>query len=321
MAKSPSHRPGDNEKKIADADWLLSDTPKAKADPKAKARSSPSPQTPPSRSSSESDHGYGLAEGHEVTGDSAELPVPPVAAPAATPRRPKPKIDSEGMEEGMGRPAEPSPTASQYDDSTPDVDQVWTRGAEWGGHLFLMAMAGGLIGFLIYLSFSLGMWFLAFLLMMAGGVVMMALCYPLFITLERPVRITPEQAAKDYYGMLSHMLPHYPRMWLLLSSAGRRSGEFHSFGQFQGYWRRTLAKLQGGLKATSLNPLRFKVEDFRSEKSAGATVVNARFTLRVYRGDPGTGTEVASYSMSTGMVKGPDRMWYLNSGTLPNERR
>jgi hypothetical protein len=200
------------------------------------------------------------------------------------------------------------------------VDQVWTRGAEWGGSLVKIAIAAAGTGFAVYVALSLSMYFLAFLLIGLGGVIVLALCYPIFITLERPVRITPEQAAKDYYTMLSHLFPHYERMWLLLSTSGQTSREFSSFGQFKRYWKQTLARLQGG-KASQINPLRFQVEDFHSEKSAGMTSLNAKFTVKVFRGEPTPDNEVASYLIASGLVKGPDRMWYLNNGMLPNERK
>ncbi len=56
-----------------------------------------------------------------------------------------------------------------------------------------------------------------------GAVGLLLLCYPLFITMERPIRITPEQAVNDYYAALSHSIPHTRRMWLLLSEEGRYS--------------------------------------------------------------------------------------------------
>ena len=58
------------------------------------------------------------------------------------------------------------------------------------------------------------------LILLVGGLGAVVLSYPILITLERPVRITPEQAARDYFGALSHHFPHYRRMWLLLSARG-----------------------------------------------------------------------------------------------------
>jgi hypothetical protein len=292
MAGSPSQRPEDD-RKIADADWLKDDVPKAKSKPTTAGSSRPV---------ADADHSYDVLGKSSEHSDTEEPPPPPVRSPPSASRKPSRRDDGPETEKA-GPPA--------------TVDQVWSRGAEWGGHLTFLAIAAAVVGLLIYVVFSLGLYFVAFLLIGLGGAVLIALCYPIFITLERPVRITPEQAAKDYYAMLSHGLPHYPRMWLLLSSAGRSSGDFSTFGEFRNYWKGKLASLQGG-KASTLNPLKFQVESFRSEKSAGATSVTARFTVKVFRETPGPSNEVASFEIKSGLVKGPDRMWYLNNGTLPD---
>jgi hypothetical protein len=296
MAGPSSPVPDGDDKKIADADWLRGDAPGAK--PKATPAGKPRVE--------DVDHSYDVVEGEDERAEAA-APVPPTIPVRAAPRKPKPKAGGEGE---ASAPASPPAT----------VEEVWSRGAEWGGHLVLIAIVAAVIGVLIYFAMAATQFLIAFLVAGLGGAALLALCYPIFITLERPVRITPEQAAKDYYAMLSHILPHYRRMWLLLSSAGKVSGEFSSFEEFQSYWKRTLARLQGG-KPSPLNPLKFEVAEFNSEKSAGMTVLTAKFTIKVYRGEPSPASEVASYLISSGLVKGPDRMWYLNNGTLPPERK
>src|SRR4051812_22480335 len=105
----PSSPKPENEKNIADADWLMSDAPKAK--PKAAPAGT-------SRPIAEPDHSYDVIAGPDEPADPGAplaVPVPPVA-----PRKPKPK--SEAAEAvAAGPPA--------------TVDQVWSRGAEWGGSL------------------------------------------------------------------------------------------------------------------------------------------------------------------------------------------
>jgi hypothetical protein len=301
MAGPPSPVPEDDKKKIADADWLVGDAPKAKPRPKAPPTASSRPIAEPE------DHSYDVLGGHH---EPTDAPVPPpMAVPPVVPAAPRKKAKAKAEVE---EPAETGPPAR--------VDQVWTRGAEWGSSLVKVAIAALVVAFLVYMAFSITQFFLGFLIAGLGGLIVLALCYPIFITLERPVRITPEQAAKDYYAMLSHLFPHYQRMWLLLSSAGQASREFSSFGQFKSYWQRTLNKLQGG-KPSPFNPLKFQVEDFHSEKSAGMTSLTAKFTVKVFRGEVEPANEVASYLITLGLVKGPDRMWYLNNGTLPNERK
>jgi hypothetical protein len=171
------------------------------------------------------------------------------------------------------------------------------------------------VGTLLYATFrveALGAW----AVMLAFAIVgLTILAYPLFITLERPVRVTPEQAVKDYFNALSHRVPHLKRMWLLLSTDGRNAPEFGSFAAFSSYWKRRLAEWKAESKPQGvLNPLEVEVVDFKSEKSAGQTEIDGEFSARVML--PGQAEPVASYRVSARFVRGADKMWYLEKGTL-----
>src|SRR5438105_2786692 len=117
MAKSAPPPPGDNEKKIADADWLVRDAPKSSPKPKPKA-------APPAADSpqADDDHSYDLVDGEETTFRWDEPPAPPVpvAAPAAPAAAPKPRVKDEWEQD-----------AADEDDADAAVEQVWSRGAEW----------------------------------------------------------------------------------------------------------------------------------------------------------------------------------------------
>ncbi len=196
------------------------------------------------------------------------------------------------------------------------MDEVWTRWGEWGPNLVVLAAAAVASGGLIMFALSLGWLAIAFFLLLLAGAGLLALSYPIAITLERPVRFTPEQAIRDYFAALSHHFPHYRRMWLLLSSAGKTSRWFGSLEGFKGYWEERLAALRGG-RAGKYTPLKFQIEDFKSEKSAGLSSIGVKFTLKVsIRGQQADGP-VATLRIETSLVKGPDKMWYLNDGTLP----
>ena len=108
------------------------------------------------------------------------------------------------------------------------VEETWSRWAEWGPTAFFIACWLGVVLFVVYLLFGMEAYGLAFLTLFGGGIIAIGLSYPILITLERPVRITPEQAVRDYYGALSHHVPHFRRMWLLLSTAGRTSTAYGS---------------------------------------------------------------------------------------------
>ncbi len=127
--------------------------------------------------------------------------------------------------------------------------------------------------------------------------------------------MTPEQAVKDYFAALSHRVPHVRRMWLLLSTDGRNASAFGSFDAFKAYWTRRLAEWKAEARSQGvLNPLVVEVADFKSEKSAGQTEIDADYTARVLA--PGRPEPVANYRVSLRLVRGSDRMWYLEKGTL-----
>ncbi|MFO0953965.1 MAG: hypothetical protein U0835_22970 [Isosphaeraceae bacterium] len=196
------------------------------------------------------------------------------------------------------------------------VDQVWSRWAEWGPNLIVVAAAAAFALLVLYGLLSAEQYWLAFFFLLIGGVGVLVLCYPIFITLERPVRVTPEQAVRDYYGALSHHRPHYRRMWLLLSRDGRLCSSYGSFEGFQKYWKDRLAELKRG-RASASTPLKFVVEDFKSAKSAGMDELPGSFTIKVLvRGRQGEGP-IESIRVQSTFIKGPDRMWYLDHGTLP----
>ena len=292
MAKLPP-APDDEESEVADVTWLVEEALCATPSPAKPTPYVPTPARPAPLDPAPVDE-YAVVGGDDLADDIA----PP-------PRKPKPRRDDDSP---LRAPPEPSAT----------VDQVWSRWAEWGGTLLLLAIVALAEAFLLFLAFSAGLYPLMFLLVLLSGTVLIALCYPIFITLERPVRITPEQAVKDFYAALSHALPHYRRMWLLLSSAGRSSGQFSSFGGFKACWAERHAALRG-TQGGRWPPLRFEVADFQSDKSAGQTALDAKFTLNVFLGDKQDKPPLQSYWIKMGLVKGPDRMWYLNKGTLPSE--
>ena len=282
----PSKGPAaENDPDAADAAWLLRDAPKPEAGPARHPVVTP-----------EATEGFELADS-----------PPPTRAPAWTP----PGLDAETDGAPVVRRARPSSRAA-----TPStVDQVWSRGAEWGPTLAVLAMWTALIGFLLYLALRGEFYSLAMLILAAGMTVGAVLCYPILITLERPVRIIPEQAAKDFYGALSHHRPHYRRMWLLLSNAGRTSSRFASFEGFQKYWVEKLKHLRQG-HAGSSTPLTFVVADFKADKSVGKTAIDAEWNVKVFvlgRREQGP---LWSLPVEAIFTKGTDGMWYLDDGSL-----
>jgi hypothetical protein len=196
------------------------------------------------------------------------------------------------------------------------VDEVWTRQAEWGPTIIVLVVVGLGVFFSAYFLFSVDNMALPFFILLVGGAAWVALSYPILITMERPVRMTPEQAVKDYFAALSHHFPHFRRMWLLLSTPGRTCGAYGSYEGFKNYWRARLAQLRGD-RAGKFTPLNFDIIEFKADKSGGKQALEAKFIVVVHlRGRRADGP-VAKLRARTWTVKGPDNMWYLDNGTLP----
>ena len=283
---------GDPEPEIGAAEWLFHD--EAGAQPKPAPDSNVAP-------GSATNEVFDLAEGPSSEDLPQLKPIGPPTAAGAT-----------------------GPTRAARDqfrlDPSELVEEVWSRLSEWGGTLLVVLGWLAIVFTVVYFALQWDLYGIAFMTLLLGCIAAAVLSYPILITLERPVRITPEQGLRDYYGALSHHFPHYRRMWLLLSSAGRISTAYGSFEGFKAYWKDQLAQLRQG-HAGSLTPLVFEVADFRADKSAGKVRIEAKFALKVWvRGRRQDGT-IHSLPMSLALVRGPDNMWYLEDGTLNRDRR
>ena len=283
----PTRPRGDQvEPDIAAADWLLGDEEQKRSSP-----STPKPTSPAA------DEVFDLADGSSsdwIEVNRSVSPNSPSARESAKKTRtaPAPQADPEQL-----------------------VPETWSRMREWGPNLLVLGAWGFSIALVSYFILGQEHYYLALLTFLAGIVGGAVLAYPMLITLERPVRITPEQAVRDYYAALSHHVPHLRRMWLLLSAAGRVSYSFGSYEGFKGYWRGRLADLRSG-HAGPLTPLVFEVTEFKSDKSAGKTAIDATFVVKVFvRGKRGQGP-VRSIPCRLTLVRGPDKMWYLENGLL-----
>ncbi len=283
MADLPTGRDAEKAPNMASAEGLFRDAPA----PKAQRQPEPAPAAP------EEVEGFDLV-------DEPEPVTPRPAAPAWS-------VDDE--------PVTRRPRASSRLASPSSVDQVWTRWAEWGAEVVLLGIWALLILFLLYVTLGGAYYTMALTVLALGVFGGLVLAYPLFITMERPVRMSPERAVKDFYDALSHHRPHYRRMWLLLSNAGRTSAKFASYEGFRTYWSNILRELKSG-RASAMTPLAFQVADFNAKKSDDKMAADASWTVNVYvRGKREEGP-IASLPMESTFSKGSDNMWYIDQGTL-----
>lgn len=281
-------RPGDDPEAIADAAFLFDDTEHQQTPAQSIPGLNPEP----------------VVEGYDIEGGDFETSPPtpePVRPPILIPAKKKPREEASVS------------VRQDRDDREESVDVVWSRWGEWGPTLSVLSAIGlGLLVVLYLFGSILG--FYSLLVVFLTGVVMVLLAYPIAVTLERPTRMTPEQAVKDYYEALSHHFPAYRRMWFLLSDRGKSAPEFGSFPEFRSAMTLRMKELRGS-EIKPMTPLSFKVETFKSEKSGGLKKIDASYKLRVLA--RGSDETIATYAIKTTLVRGPDNMWYLNSGEIP----
>jgi hypothetical protein len=291
-----------SEPEIAAAEGLFRDAPAGKT-------AKPAGSAPPGAAGGQ-DETFELADSPYAETEDAGQPVPVVPSTDRPGARPREAARPKTGRAGDAYPIDPEAL----------VDVVWSRGAEWGPNLLIVAAWVFAAAVILYFLVGWVPYGISFLLLLIGAAGAIALSYPILITLERPVRITPEQAVKDYYGALSHHVPHYRRMWLLLARTGRTCSSYGSFEGFKAYWNEKLRTIKGS-QAGALTPLVFEVENYRADKSSGKSQVEVKFTLKIsVRGQRQAGP-IASIPGQTSLVRGPDKMWYLESGTLPHAHR
>ncbi len=297
---------GTNPAAIADAAALFHDEPPTR-DRDRKVQG-PSKSKGTSVASKPEDHGGG----YDLVGNNPAEPKTEPIVPVPVPRQPKPNSSTtvDDAEESKSKKPTRSKTLDSY------VDHPWTRAAEWGPDLIRLGILTLLTLMLAYVASTTAGIGTGFLILLVGGLIIVGFSYPIVITLERPTRIIPEHSIRDYYAALSHHFPHYRRMWLLLSTPGRSTAEYQSYSEFRKYWKQRLTDIRGS-RGSPYTPLTFRVESFKADKSAGREDVEASFTIEVYLRGQTDGEPLHSARMKTSLVRGPDRMWYLDDGRLP----
>ncbi|MFO0956965.1 MAG: hypothetical protein U0800_05790 [Isosphaeraceae bacterium] len=239
------------------------------------------------------------------------------------PSRPGPTIGPEPRTEGPLTRAERAPDREEaprtYQEEDEEVvDRVWTRWGEWGPTILLLSAIGAAWLFVLYITLDadqIGRTFFLFIL----GVAAIGICsYPILITLERPVRVTPEQALQDYFGALNHWLPQYRRMWLLLASPRQDSPPLYDVGALRAFWKARIDKLRAEHNLPR-GPVFFAISGYKSEKSAGKTALVAKYNVDVRGSDDPSTPPLATYADSQSLVRGPDRMWYLTKARMPEQ--
>lgn len=232
------------------------------------------------------------------------------AAPSPVPIEQPPVADklTPTAEPGARKQAKPAATKSKVN---PQVTQLWSQ---WGElrHVLIIPLALVVLGGVACTPSS---HVLVGVFMVLAGLA--GTGYLIAVSLERPVRVTPEQGVRGYFESLDHHLPNFRRMYLLLTDGAKKVPELHTYRCFRAYWNYRLAQIrpaEEGFRPIVAKVKKFNAQYNRSRKWARATFV-LEFYIRGLEDEP-----LASYEMSCDLVKAPDGMWYLNEGRIPEPK-
>lgn len=321
-ADKPSGREGEKLYRLLDMQGTQGKaTSGARSDPVSPEDSAPDRRNRPSPPRSDSSASQSAGSVFEPASGAPAAPPsgsrPPVRPsrpkrtrpqPAPTPQRQDQPAESVFQPRTADRArSEPDRTGELPEDprDLPKVKPPYERAREAGPVVTTVAillavsvaimLTGGTIGALVMLAG------------LAWGV------YRLCLILPAPVRVTPEQAVREFYDAFCHRLPNYRRMYLLLSVPAKRDKEISSYRAFCAYWRWRQAQVVG---KSYFGAAGFEVERFEAKYNSQRTFAAVSFTLLLHRrGNPHDAVLIRP--VSTTVVKGKDGSWYLNEGTLP----
>lgn len=214
-----------------------------------------------------------------------------------------------GETASRGAPATVAEGDLEQPETLPEVRRVWN----WSDELWRdLVIAAALVWLGIFVYNYEPIRLLLVVALVAGGLAWAI--YKVSVSIERPVRVTPEQALGEYYQALAHHVPSYRRMYLLLTRDAQRAPEFGSFGAFRTYWQYRLGQLRP--QGSWWQPIDFQLFNVRTKYTPTRDFAEARGTLHLFiRGwerEP-----LAKFRFRVNLVKGPDGSWYLDDGRLP----
>ena len=250
----------------------------------------------------------GSSEGFELADVSEHSASPPPSSQSAPSR-----------EAASGKPADSRPRARMVAPVAPAVEQVWSRGSEWGSTFVVLACWIAAILGIAY--FTLGAELYG-----TDGI------DPLGRRLgrRRPQLSDPDHAraagadhARASGSRLLRCLvassPPLPSDVALAQRQGRISPQFASYEGFKAYWIARLGQLHEG-HAGRFSPLVFQVEEFHAEKSAGKTEIDARFRVRVLVEAAAARGRYGACSSSEALSAGPMACGISTKELWPSER-
>ena len=206
------------------------------------------------------------------------------------------------------RKKQPLPEISE---ELPEVDPLYSRTDEsritliiFSG-VFLAGWINLLVDFIYIPYFPTMVWLTGF--SYAG--------YRFVITVEAPVRTTPEQGLREFFGAFCHRFPNYRRMYDFLTGDERSSSKWGAEPRkgFRRYWLEQKREILG--EGYPCRAVDYRMERVHTEynKQRNFSRIECRLTL-FPRGHAESGQ---TRPLQMTLAKGADNCWYLNEGRLP----
>ena len=98
-----------------------------------------------------------------------------------------------------------------------------------------------------------------------GTGLLAVMAYPLAVGFERPIRMSPERAVRDYFESLEHHGPLYRRMWIFLAPEGQSSRSYADYESFRLYWKQRVREWQHRGNAWPMTPVAITIDRFESK--------------------------------------------------------
>lgn len=194
----------------------------------------------------------------------------------------------------------------------------WTRFRESGSDFVRIAAAGMSTIILAWLFSDWNTIHLAGWICFLGTWIAAVMAYPLIVGLERPVRMSPERAVRDYFESLEHHGPLFRRMWLFLAPEAQNCQSFTNYDSFKIYWEQRIREWRHRGNAWPLTPVVISINQFESKADPlDSNKTHLKFSIAVSLRGRRTNGPVASYNLNWVAVRSPDRQWYLADGNLP----
>ncbi len=139
--------------------------------------------------------------------------------------------------------------------------------------------------------------------------------YRFVITIEPPVRTTPEQGMREFLEAFCHRFPNYRRMYDFLTGDEQSSSKWGVEPRkgFKRYWLDQKREILG--EGYPCRAVAYRMERVHTEYNKQRNFARIECRLTLFPRGPAEKGQARPVEMT--LAKGTDNCWYLNEGKLP----